>query len=176
MIATLCRCPQEMHEVNAPRPPSLFIAGGITGCAWWQKDFVQQLAHEDVLLVDPRREGFDSLDPKIEREQITWEYRHLCRVNAVAFWFPPETVCPITLFEYGVQISKPTGITGTHDPLLAGHYVHEYKPVFLGVHPDYTRINDLLIQTELARPTIPITHSLEDLVGCVKDWLASLRA
>jgi len=107
--------------------------------------------NEDITIINPRRKYFPTDNPNIESEQITWEYYHLLRASAVSFWFPPETLCPITLYELGKQSANK-------------------KPIFIGVDPKYARKTDVEIQTRLARPEIKIVYSLEDLAGQIKEW------
>src|SRR3989344_3487307 len=120
---------------------SLFLAGGISNCYDWQKDLVQLLKDEEIVLLNPRRINFPMNDKNAAPEQIEWEHRHLRRAKAVSFWFPKETVCPITLYELGVQMMK-------------------NKPLFIGVHPEYERKLDVEIQTRLERPEIEIAYDL----------------
>ena len=95
-----------VRHVRAPerwsgRGASLFLAGGISGCVDWQSvavDLFRSLETR-VVLLDPRR-----VVPPTAREargQITWEFRNLRRADAILFWFPRETVCPIVLYELG---------------------------------------------------------------------------
>jgi hypothetical protein len=123
---------------------SIFLAGGISNCGNWQKDMVRLLSHTDLTLVNPRRENFDITDPTASQFQIKWEHEHLNKVGAVLFWFPPETLCPITLYELGARSMS-------------------HIPIFLGIHPDYKRKFDVEIQTSLVRPDIKIVYSLEEL-------------
>lgn len=37
------------------------------------------------------------------------------------------------------------------------------KPLFIGIHPNYPRRQDVEIQTSLVRPDIKIVYSLQDL-------------
>ena len=141
----------ECPEVYEGNEKSLFLAGGITNCPIWQPDLVKLLEDTDLIILNPRRKHFPTDNSNIEEEQITWEYNHLRKASAVSFWFPRETLCPITLYELGKQ--------------SAGK-----KPIFIGVHPSYQRRRDVEIQTRLARPEVKIVYSLESLAEQVKDW------
>jgi hypothetical protein len=125
---------------------SLFLAGGVTGTPDWQTEMVAKLGDSPLLLLNPRREHFDVTDPQRAVQQIEWEYQHLRRANAVSFWFPKETLCPITLFEYG-------------------YWLGGRKPLFVGCDPEYSRRFDLEQQTRLERSEIHIVNSLDALVG-----------
>jgi hypothetical protein len=128
----------------------LFMAGGISGCPDWQAEFVPMVVDTPWTLVNPRRKNFPIHDPSAARAQIEWEHRHLARANARMFWFPRETLCPIVLFELGAW-SKVSGL------------------MFVGVHPDYQRRQDVEIQLELARPDVRVVYSLADLAQQVRE-------
>lgn len=134
---------------------SIFLAGGISNCPNWQKEMTEMLSDLPIVIVNPRRENFDISDPEAARKQIEWEFDHLKSVDYVLFWFPHETLCPITLFEYGSVLSSLMGGS-------AGHL-----RVFVGCHPDYERRTDVLIQTEL-RVSINIHSTLKDLANDVR--------
>jgi len=141
-------CPEEYTGIEK----SLFLAGGITGCGNWQLDLVKMLGNENVTIINPRRKFFPMDNPHIEEEQISWEYEHIQKASAISFWFPSETLCPITLYELG----------------KCSQYK---KPLFIGVDSEYARKSDVRIQTRLARPEVKIVYSLDDLAGQIKDWI-----
>jgi hypothetical protein len=132
---------------------SLFLAGGITLCPDWQAEMIERLSATDLVLLNPRRPDFPIGDPSAARGQIEWEHEHLRLSTAILFWFPCETLCPIVLYELGAW-SK------TH------------KRLFLGVHPQYQRRQDVRIQTSLVRPEITIVYDLAALAASVIDWAA----
>jgi hypothetical protein len=140
---------------GAGKDVKLFLAGGITGTDDWQSQVVELLKGSNLTLVNPRRKNWDNLDPKNETIQIEWEYYHLLRVDAIMFWFPPQTLCPIALFELGSWIHRP-------------------KPLFIGCDPEYKRKNDVVIQTRLARPTTKVHSSLIEVVDSILKWEANL--
>jgi len=127
---------------------AIFLAGGITGCPDWQQEMRSLLESSELILLNPRRANFPIGDPNAALEQIEWEHDHLRMADAVLFWFPCETICPIVLYELGAW-----SMTG--------------KPIFVGVHPNYKRRQDVEIQTRLARPEVEIIYSLEALAGQV---------
>ena len=140
-----------MTYVEAPNTiesdkKSLFLAGGITGCGPWAFKLIENLSDLDIVVFNPRRENFPIDDPSAAKAQITWEYVHLRKSFAISFWFGPETIQPIVLFELG-------------------SWVVSNKPLVIGVHPEYKRKQDVEIQTALARPDIKIVYSLDDLTG-----------
>lgn len=111
------------------RIKSIFLAGSITGAVNWQKEMVN-IIFPYYHIFNPRRSNFDVTDSNMEKEQITWEFNALRYCPTVLFYFSSETLAPITLFEYG--------------KMLLSH-----KNLFVCVHPDYKRKNDVLIQTAL---------------------------
>ncbi len=143
----------ECPQVYEGKEKSLFMAGGITGCRNWSKDLVEMLKETDLTLLNPRRKNYNPRAPNIAREQITWEFYHLAKASVASFWFPPETLCPITLYELGKKTAKT-------------------KPLFIGIDPNYARKIDIEIQTELDRPEVKIVYSLEELAEQIKNWSA----
>lgn len=147
-----------MNYIEAPDPlpskmdqPSLFVAGGISGTQNWQDFFVDQIKDLDIFVINPRRKDFALGEPNIGLQQIKWEYNALLKVDAVSFWFPHETLCPITLFELGTLMKGDTKI-------------------FVGYHPKYERSFDIEIQVSLYRPDVQIASSLEVLAEQVREW------
>ena len=131
--------------------PSLFLAGGITACDDWQRRAAAALADLPLAILNPRRTNFPIHDPSAAATQIEWEHRHLRKAAALLFWFPSETLCPITLYELGA-CSMST------------------KPLFVGTHPEYQRRQDVVIQTRLARPEVEVVDSLDHLSRQVRSW------
>jgi len=78
---------------------SLFLGGGITNCPDWQSEMIERLSKTDYVLYNPRRENFDISNPEESDIQIEWEFRYLNYSTAIMFWFPEQTLCPITLYE-----------------------------------------------------------------------------
>jgi hypothetical protein len=145
-----------MNYIESPteyqgKEKSLFLAGGITNCPDWQAELTDLLKNEDIVLLNPRRANFPIHNPNAAHQQIEWEYRHLRKADAISFWFPKETMCPIVLYELGA------------------HSMTD-KPLFVGVHPEYARRQDVEIQTRLIRPKIEIVYDLNSLYGQIKKW------
>lgn len=152
-----------MKYVEAPtrammcNRPALFLAGGITGCPDWQEQMRELLEQQDNVLppgftvLNPRRLDFPIDDPTAADAQIRWEHEHLRVAEAVSFWFPRETLCPIVLYELGA-------------------WSMTRKPIFVGVQDGYARRQDVIIQTLLARPEVEIAWSLHELVQRVVEW------
>jgi len=144
-----------MLYVEAPdeytgQSAAVFLAGGISNAEDWQAELVASLAGIDAAVLNPRRKDFPMGHPEEGRRQIAWEHRHLERADLVAFWFPPQTVCPITLFELGACSSSPTAIV-------------------VGTHPNYARRFDVTVQLGLRRPEVTVLRSLEDLARAISE-------
>lgn len=145
-------CPAEFTP--SLKTVSIFLGGGITNCPVWQDDMIERLIDVDHLtLVNPRRASFDVTDPTATPFQIDWEYRHLHKVDAIMFWFPCETLCPITLFELAAAATRGDRI-------------------FVGCHPDYARRIDIQHQLSLLRPDVQVWTSLDGVELEIRRWLA----
>jgi len=159
-------CP-EYHLESKISEYTVFLAGGISNCHNWQADIVDMFEDTykpedydlDLILINPRRANFDIEDPDMSREQIEWEFEHLHAVDLTLFWFPPETLCPITLFELGAAASDPN------------------RQIVVGCHPDYARKFDVEVQLALQRPgaKVVVHTSLDGLVKEVNDTLHLLN-
>ncbi|MCB0353192.1 MAG: nucleoside 2-deoxyribosyltransferase domain-containing protein [Bdellovibrionales bacterium] len=143
-------CPAESIEIRN----SLFIGGGISDCPDWQREMIELLSDLPITAFNPRRPDFPMGDPAASLQQIDWEHRHLKLAEAILFWFPKETLCPITLYELG-------------------KWTVSNKKLFIGVHPDYQRKIDVEIQTRLERPEVTVVNSLHDLAAQVQEWRLS---
>lgn len=141
-MARYVECPEE-YVANAGEQ-SLFLAGGITGCADWQAALRGLLAEAPLALINPRRATYDFGDLAAAEQQIAWEFRHLRAATMISFWFAAEQIQPISLYELGA-------------------WSMSQKQIFVGAHPDYPRRHDVLVQTRLARPDVVVVASLEEL-------------
>jgi hypothetical protein len=136
-----------------PENADLFLGGGITNCPDWQAQVVEMLEDTNLVVLNPRRSAAFTGD--IADEQIRWEYEALRAAKTVLFWFPKETLCPITLFELGVFSQR------------------KDTRLIVGTHPDYARRFDVQVQMELSRPEVLIHDNIEDMVS---DYLSVLQA
>lgn len=137
-----------------PGEKSIFLAGGITGCWDWQANMRFYLRDTDLVLLNPRRADFPIHDPNASYAQIEWEHNHLRAADAIMFWFPHETLCPIVLYELGAWSMTD-------------------KKLFIGAHPQYQRRQDVVIQTTLVRDDIEhIYADLANMAGAIRMWAA----
>lgn len=137
---------------------SVFLAGGISNCADWQEDVAIRIAAEvdNCIVYNPRRVDFDmSAYEDVSRLQINWEW-HALRLSTVnLFWFPAETLCPITLLEYGSAMER----------LREG-------ALMCGTHPDYKRRFDVVEQTRLKQ----MGHVYDDLDKLTEQTIILLKS
>ena len=136
---------------------ALFLAGGISDCENWQSQVVRSLQHLAATVLNPRRASFPECDESENQRQIEWEHRHLQRADLVAFWFPPQTLCPIALFELGVCCASG-------------------KPMIVGADPHYARRFDLETQIALHRPQVKIADTLGDFIHQIQNHAVVRRA
>jgi hypothetical protein len=136
---------------------AVFLAGGITNCPDFQTEIAEKLSGspDTLILFNPRRKNFPIHDPSAAEAQIKWEFEMLRKALCISFWFPKETLCPIVLYELGSwSMTK--------------------KPLVIGAHPQYARLQDVTIQTSLVRPGHRILNNLNDVVMGIKYWHSQL--
>jgi len=126
--------PNYEHDNNKDLP-KVFLGGGITNCKDWQSDIVEELRDMDCIIYNPRRKTFDINDPSQSNIQIVWEHAYLDHADIVVFYFCEETVCPITLFEYGAR-------------LMHNHFTAR-QSIYVYCEEKYIRKFDIKIQTDL---------------------------
>jgi hypothetical protein len=149
--------PQYSVEIDRlPVSENIFLAGSITGAEDWQKELAYASLRDYPRIIDlfnvfnPRRANYNALDPALELEQITWEYHCIHKkCEHILFWFAPETLAPITLFELGSAL-----------------HTHDHGKIYIGIDPEYKRKNDVIIQTQLRNKTLAkrIVFSKQDLL------------
>jgi hypothetical protein len=108
----------------------------------------------------------DLKDKKQEKLQIHWEFEMLQRVDVILFWFPKETVCPITLYELGFQMGLLYNAEFSAMPL------REAK-LAVGCHPEYQRKRDVEIQVSLVESNITVHSSLDETIREAAKYLIS---
>ena|SRR3972149_681041 len=105
-----------MIEIKAPYPvdfskPTLFLSGSIEmgSAEKWQERIVKELKDWDGIILNPRRDDWDSswiqsIDNPQFREQVEWELKALDQSTHIFMYFDPNTKSPITLFELGLSV------------------------------------------------------------------------
>lgn len=143
----------ESPNTDKPKFVSIFLAGTISGAPDWQKDMTESLSDLEITIFNPRRPG-DIMKNNVDaKKQIEWEHERLQQADVISFYFSPETLNPITLFELGRY---------SFDN-------RKYRRILVGVHPDYARKFDVVTQMELVGIT-PV-YSLETLTKEVHLYL-----
>jgi len=151
-MSIIVEAPKEYYGLLRNRWPSLFIAGGITGCEDWQKALIQSLQREEIIIYNPRRENFPIGDSSASEVQICWEFDKLLKADIVSFWFAFGTDNPIVLYELGMWGNSQPG-----------------RPIVVGVDEKYTRKTDVLFQTSLARPEIRVARTFAEFTWEVQN-------
>jgi hypothetical protein len=129
------------HRPQTPPGRAIFLAGGISGVADWQREAIAHLHPPWPVVYNPRRPDFTLGDEAEGIRQIRWEHEHLRRADAILFWFSHETIQPIVLFELGCWSAST-------------------KPLAVGAHPAYPRRFDVVQQLALARPGLTVHTDL----------------
>lgn len=147
--------------ITAPNrlPYKIFLAGGISNCFDWQKHAVEMLfQHLDMphIVINPRRYDFDITKEEMSSQQIEWEHRMLKTSDLVLFWFPKETLCPITLFELGAMS-------------------YSNKRIVVGCHSKYKRKFDVEKQLSIQRPGVFVHEYLSKVIEQVVIELKNLQ-
>ena len=106
-MATVITAPHPFSNVNIY--PKIFLAGSIEmdRADHWQNKLVDSLQDYTALLLNPRRECWDSswtqsIDHPQFREQVEWELNGLEQSDIIIVYFDPKTQSPITLLEVGL--------------------------------------------------------------------------
>ena len=124
-----------------------FLAGGIRNCKKWQKEVVDIITKtndkehicDNLVLINPRRDTYDlSEDP---RKQIEWEFNYLENCDIFSMYFcASESVQPICMYELGRNILR-----------MQQRFPESWRDrVVISVETGYSRVQDVIIQSELA--------------------------
>ncbi len=133
---------------------SVFLAGGIQNTTDWQAIVIKELNSVfeklPVVLYNPRRAVYPKDDPHAMKEQIKWEYGYLESADIFSMYFAPgESVQPICMFEYGKHLVKTC-------------YTCDWARFVVCADTEYSRFDDVIIQTSLVNPDIFVSGHLDD--------------
>jgi len=145
---------------------ALYLAGGMSNCPNWQKEFTQHFENlkddcqtmmrcfwlNNLTIINPRRNNYDPTKKSEVKKQTMWEYSHIKSSDAMVFYFPEESICSSALLQYGKCLAS-------------------NKKIFLGIDESYTKLLDLYTITRLERPDQPINYSLKDLIEEVQTFI-----
>jgi hypothetical protein len=88
---------------------SVFLAGSIEQdtAENWQNYIIKKLDNKDIVILNPRRENWDSswkedISNPIFYEQVNWELEALEKAALIVMYFDPKTKSPISLLELGL--------------------------------------------------------------------------
>lgn len=127
----------------------IFLAGGISNCPDWQDYVANELKKKlkNVDIINPRRKIWDDerKDSSVSLDQIVWEKNYIDSADYILFYFPKDTLCPITLFELGAAL-------------------YTKRIVSIGIEPGYQREFDIRTQVGLVDESINITNSLDEMI------------
>jgi Nucleoside 2-deoxyribosyltransferase like len=100
--------PAPLSSLDATTP-AVFLAGSIemNDAPRWQDELATALSDTELVLLNPRRDAWDSgweqrMRCEPFREQVEWELAGLERADLVCFYFAPGTKSPISLLELGL--------------------------------------------------------------------------
>jgi hypothetical protein len=92
---------------------TIFLAGSIDmGSAEdWQTKLSSELSDENVLLLNPRRDDWDSswkqsIDDPQFRQQVEWELKGQEDADLIVYYFADGSQSPITLLELGLGLGS----------------------------------------------------------------------
>lgn len=92
---------------------SIFLAGSIEmgNAIDWQREIVEILNDEDVIILNPRRDDWDSswtqsMDNPKFKEQVEWELYGIENSTMVIMCFMPNTLSPVSLLELGLCLKN----------------------------------------------------------------------
>ena len=103
------------EEIQAPNEYDkdmfkVFLSGSIDmgKAVDWQKQVIEALDSDDIQILNPRREDWDSsweqsLEDERFVEQVEWELNGLEDADLILVCFDPEGQAPITLMELGIH-------------------------------------------------------------------------
>lgn len=105
---------QSPTQVMASPEPILFLGGSIEmdTAEKWQDRIIDALKDEDVLILNPRRDSWDSSweqDPTPGtpfHEQVSWELDGQDMADILVYYFDSKTKSPITLLELGLYADR----------------------------------------------------------------------
>ena len=94
-------------SLETPKYRSVFLGGGITGCANWQKEVCDFLKNYEITLFNPKRDKFDISNKALTMEQIEWEFARLEKCDIFSMYFcNSDSVQPICMYELGRNIVR----------------------------------------------------------------------
>lgn len=137
----------------------IFLAGGITSCPDWRTEVIAQLNKNyatdgRITILNPRREDFNISDKTETLRQIKWEYRAIKKCDIFGMFFcESESVQPICMYELGKQLSYYSSVLD---------YTEKIMHVEIGVEEEYSRKDDVIIQSNLMGYPVDILRGTKE--------------
>lgn len=139
-----------------PSAPMIFLAGSIDmGRAEpWQSQVEAVLADQNVVLLNPRRDDWDSSwiqsihNPSF-RQQVEWELEGLERADLILVYFAPTTQAPVSLLEMGLHARN--------------------GKMLIACPSAYWRRGNVEIVCK--RYDVPLYHDLESALLAIRNWI-----
>ncbi len=134
----------------------VFLGGCIGGCDDWQEKWLELFGahvglknkYQKVTVYNPRWDY-----EWTSTQQIEWEFERLRDSDVIVMWFGNGGMNRIVFYELGMWINS----TG--------------RKAVIGCDPEFDRKDDVVIQTKLARPDLPIYTSLNDVAFAVSELI-----
>lgn len=152
-MVTVVKAPEEYRKYLTK--PSVFLAGSIDmgEAVDWQQAMTDALDHLDVLILNPRRDDWDSSwkqdisDPQFAK-QVNWELDALGAADLIVVYFDPKGQAPISLLELGL---------------------HADTNILVCCPPGYWKRGN--VQVVCARKGIPLFDTLDELITATLEQL-----
>lgn len=117
---------------------TVFLGGGISETSNRQF-FAKEKLLPHFTVFNPHRGNYVKSEAE-NTHQMIWEYTYLNLASIVLFYFSWETVAPITFFELGKMLEKCK--------------TTPWKKLYICIHPEYERKNDIIARIELEDPEV----------------------
>ncbi len=155
-MAEIIKAPREVPYLERNKK-SIFLAGSIDmgNAVDWQTRVSEMLSPYDVVILNPRRDDWDSSwvqdisNPQF-KEQVTWELEHLESCDLIIMYFDPSGPAPISLLELGLF-----GLPSNEDMIVC-------------CPEGYWRRGNVQIVCD--RYNIPLVDTIDELMANVDAW------
>lgn len=121
---------------------SLYLSGNCINYSW-RDSFITGFNDVDMYIVDPRVLDYD-------KNQTDWEYTTLRNSSGVCFYFDKSSISSISLLELGMSLELP-------------------KPIWVCIHPEYTKRLVIERYISLRRSYSQVFYSLEKVLSNIRD-------
>lgn len=139
----------------------VFLAGGITNCADWQKQVIELLSNKqntsNLVIFNPRRANFPIHDTNASLEQIEWEFKWLERMDIFSMYFSNGVSDqPICMYELGRNLMR-----------MQMRFPENYMDrIVISCETEYKRKTDVIIQSRLALGKDIVLSNESDVEFC----------